>query len=136
MMEERLEKVDNEIKSLKASMPVAGSMLDTYFYTKVSSAVYPDGATANYRVRFIPADPSGGLGITNVYTYCESLASVSPWSQYNPVYLAVDSGYYKNISGEAVFDDSFSSTGYGTCEVRITAAVSSTVPGSIKIELY
>lgn len=136
MMEERLEKIGDEIKFLKSSMPIAGSMLDTYFYTKVASATYSDGATAHYRVKFIPADSSLGLGITNVYNYCEGLASSSPWSQYNPVFLSVSNGYYKNSAGEAVFDDQFTNSGYGSFEVRVTAAVSSTVPGSIQIELY
>lgn len=129
-----MERLRNEIKSLKASMPIAGSLVDTYFYIKTSSNSYSDGQRVNYTARFIPVNPADGLGITEMSVYCEALASTQPWVQDNPVYLDIDTGYYTNGSGEAQYDGDFVATGYGSYTVQITVAIYSTVPGSIQID--
>lgn len=135
MIEERLTKLENEIKSIKTSMPIAGSLLDTYFYNKVEVANYPDNVTASYKVKFVPLDSSSELGVTSMYTYCELLALDGYWSQFNPVFLSIQEGGYVNNSGEYEYTGSFFASGYGdSYDLRVTAAVYSTVPGSIEIE--
>lgn len=134
-MEERINKLENEVKNTKTAMPIAGSLVDTYFYSKTEIATYPDNTPISYRVRFIPASLTTGIGLTNMYSYCELLANDSYWSQFNPVFLDIDEGGYLNGSGEYVFESSFNASGYGaTYTLRITSAVYSTVPGSIVIE--
>lgn len=134
MIEERLTRLKNEIKDTKASMPIAGSLLDTYFYSKTDSEVYIDNTTGTYKVRFIPTLPDEGLGMTDMYTYCEVLASNAPWSQYNPVQLFIREGGYVDSNTEYVYEDDFTASGFGNFTLRITAAVYSTVPGHIEIE--
>ena len=137
MIEERVQRLRNEIKSLKTSMPVAGSLLDTYFYsTTVISTSYPDGSTVRFRIKFNPITPADGLGMTELFEYCESLADNAPWSDDNPVFLSVQNGYFVDGNGSAVREDTFSTTGMGTFKARITAAVYSTVPGNIEITFY
>lgn len=133
MIEERIDRLQNEIKSLKSSMPIAGSLLDTYFYTAVFTHDYNDNDQANYTVKFTPANPAGGIGLTSMYTYCEALAQDAYWSQFNPVFLSIKEGYYVNGSGQVAFDDRFIASGYGTYTVRVTVSVYSTVPGSLSI---
>lgn len=135
MMEERLSKLDNEIKNTKTAMPIAGSLVDTYFYSKTDTAIYPDNTTVSFKVIFTPIDSSAGIGLTNMYSYSELLANDSYWAQFNPVFLDIDEGGYVNSSGEYVYEGRFGASGYGdTYTLRITAAVYSTVPGSIRIE--
>lgn len=135
MMEERINKLDTEIKNIKAAMPIAGSLLDIYFYNKIETASYPDNTSISYKVIFSPTMPALGIGLTNMYNYCELLANDTYWSQFNPVFLDIDEGGYINSSGEYVYEGSFSASGYGdTYTLQITAAVYSTVPGSIRIE--
>ena len=137
MIEERVQRLRNEIKSLKTSMPVGGSLLDTYFYSKtIVSNSYPDGATVNYRIKFNPVTPADGLGMTELFEYCEGLADNSPWSDNNPVFLAVNNGYFVDSNGSAVKENSFFMSNFGTFKARITAAVYSTVPGNIEITFY
>lgn len=134
MIEQRVEKLQNEIRSLKTSMPIAGSLVDIYFYNEVFTKVYPDNTTAHWTAKFIPTNPSAGLGFTIMYEYCEALASDPRWAQFNPVFLSISEGYYINGSGHAVIDDSFSSSGFGDYTVKVTISVYSTVPGSLSIE--
>lgn len=133
-LEQRLERLRNEIKSLKAGMPIAGSLLDTYFYTSVFTHNYNDNDEARYTVKFTPVSPDDGIGLTAMYTYCEALAQDAYWSQYNPVYLAIDEGYQVNSSGQAIKSDRFIASGYGTYTVKITVSVYSSVPGTLSIE--
>lgn len=133
MIEERVQRLRDDIKALKTSMPISGSLLETYFYTKTSSATYADGATAHYTIKFVPTNPQNGLGITELFEYCEGLATGGQWAQYNPVFLTVFEGYYVDGNGNAVRDESYQSTGFGTYEVKVTASVYSTVPGNIQI---
>ena len=133
-MEQRLERIQNEIKSLKASMPISGSLIDTYFYTEVFTNTYNDNQQANFTIKFTPMDLDNGLGLTIMYEYCEALANDAYWSQFNPVFLSIDEGYYVNSSGQAVKDDSFTASGYGAYTVRVTASVYSTIPGTLSIE--
>lgn len=134
-MEERINKLENEVKNTKTAMPIAGSLVDTYFYSKTETATYPDNTQISYRMKFIPSDPANGIGLTNMYNYCELLANDSYWSQFNPVFLDIDEGGYVNSSGEYVCDGSFNASGYGdTYTLRITVAAYSTVPGSVMIE--
>ena len=133
MMEERMERLKNEIVSLKASMPVSGASLDTYFYTKTVSASFPDNTTVNYLMKFIPSNPSEGLGLTEMFEYCEGIATTSPWSQNNPFFLSVLNGYSVDSSGNAVKDGGFTASGYGPFDTKITVAVYSTVEGHIEI---
>lgn len=134
MIEQRLERLQNEIKSLKTSMPIAGSLIDIYFYNEVFTKDFPDNTTARWTAKFTPINPSDGLGFTVFYEYCEALASDPYWSQFNPVFLAISEGYYVNQSGQAIRDDAFSSSGFGTFTVKVTISVYSTVPGSLSIE--
>ena len=134
MIEQRLDKMQNEIRSLKSSMPIAGSLLDTYFYTAVFTHNYNDGQETNYTVKFTPVNPADGIGLTAMYTYCEALAQDAYWSQYNPVFLSIDEGYHVNSSGQAVRDDTFTASGFGTYTVKVTVSVYSTVPGSLSID--
>ena len=135
MMEERMVKLENEIKSTKTAMPVAGSLVDTYFYSKTETATYPDNTPISYRVKFVPSNLAEGIGLTNMYNYCELLANDSYWSQFNPVFLDIDEGGFINSSGEYVYTGSFNASGYGaTYTLRITVAAYSTVPGSVMIE--
>ena len=134
MIEQRLERIRSEIKSLKTSMPIAGSLVDIYFYNEVFTKSFPDNTTAKWTVKFTPANPSAGLGFTIMYEYCESLASDSYWAQFNPIFLAISEGYYLDNSGNAAKDDGFVSSGYGNFTVKVTASVYSTVPGSLSIE--
>ena len=133
MIEQRIDRLQNEIKSLKTSMPIAGSLLDTYFYTAVFTHDYNDGDTAHYTTIFTPANPAGGIGLTSMYTYCEALAQDAYWSQFNPVFLAISEGYHVNGSGQATYDGNFYAAGFGTYTVRVTVSVYSTVPGSLSI---
>lgn len=132
MIEERLERINSEIKQLKSSMPVAGSLLDTYFYTHTATATYNDGVQAKYKIKYTPVFQDEGLGMTEVFVYCEANTSDPDYSQDNPIYLSVEEGYYVE-SGSATNDDYFTATGFGTYEVKITVAVYSTVPGTIEI---
>lgn len=134
MIEERLNRLNSEIKALKSSLPIAGSTIETFFYTKVASKVYPGETQVDYKVRYTLKNPAGGFGITNLYVTCEALASDEHWAQYNPIFLSVQQGYYPEGNNSATYVGSFLYGGFDSYEVRITAAVSSTVPGDITIE--
>lgn len=134
MIEQRLEKLQNEIRSMKSSMPISGSLLDTYFYNSVFMRDYNDNEEVHYSVKFTPVTPADGIGLTALYTYCEALTHDPYKSQYNPVFLSIDEGYHVNSSGQAVRDDQFFASGFGTYTVRVTASVYSTVPGTLSIE--
>lgn len=136
MIEQKLEKIENEIKATKSSMPISGSLMDTYFYNKTElSPAYQDGYIASFTVKFTPTNIAAGEGITNLYEYCELIVSDSYWSQFNPMYLNINQGYYMK-DGIAQFDDSFFAAGYGNYNIRATISVFSTVPGSVSIEWH
>ena len=134
MIEQRLERLQNEIKSLKTSMPIAGSLIDIYFYNEVFTKDFPDNTTARWTAKFTPTDPSAGLGFTIFYEYCEALSSDPRWEPYNPTFLSISEGYYVAQNGEAARDGGFYSSGFGTFTVKVTISVYSTVPGSLSIE--
>lgn len=137
MMEQRMQQTSDEIKAIKSSMPIAGSLLDLYFYSKVeTSGSYPDGATAYYRVKFVPLDPAGGLGLTELTEDGSFLASSAYWSQFNPLGFTVKRGYKVDPDGSASIEDGFFTAGYGEFNVQVTASVYSTVPGTIEIEFW
>lgn len=134
MIEQKLERLQGEIKSLKSAMPIAGSLLDTYFYTSVFTHDYNDGDLSKYTAVFTPTMPEYGLGVLSLYVYCESLSTDPRWSPYNPVFLSISEGYQVNNSGQAIRHDSFRATGFGTYTVKVTVSVYSTVPGTLSIE--
>lgn len=134
MIEQRLERLQNEIKSLKTSMPIAGSLIDIYFYNGVFTKDFPDNTTARWTAKFTPTDPSAGLGFTIFYEYCEALSNDPHWVPYNPLFLAISEGYYVTQSGIAARDDGLMSAGMGTFTAKVTISVYSTVPGSLSIE--
>lgn len=133
MIEERVERLRNEIKSLKTTMPIAGSLVDTYCYTQSSSAVFPGNTRASYTMKFKPTFPENGLGLTEMFEYLEVYSSDPYWSQFNPIFLSVLNGYYKDANGNAVKDWGFTYGNNDDYTVKVTVAVYSTVPGDIEI---
>lgn len=125
----------DEIKSLKSSMPIAGSLLDLYFYSETTTVTYQENTHVYCEVKFVPDDPSEGLGITEVFYMLECFATGGYWSQFNPIFLTVHEGYYENSEGEAQVDEEASFAGFGDFETKVTVCVYSTVPGHIEIEL-
>lgn len=134
-VEKRLCSLRDKTKALKCSMPVAGSLLDIYLYTKTASATYPENTYVHCKVKFVPDNPADGLGITEVFYMLECFAEGGYWAQFNPIFLTVHEGYYKNSNGEAQVDEEASFAGFGGYEAKVTVCVYSTVSGHIEIEL-
>lgn len=133
MTENRVNGLVDDIKALKSSMPVAGSLLDLYFYTKTEISPDYSGGTSNYTTKFVPDNPEEGLGLTEMYKYAEQLAKSDPWAQYNPIFFSISDGYGVDQDGSAARSDSFESGGI-VYNLKITVTVYSTVPGHIEIE--
>lgn len=132
MMEQRLKRVDDDIKALKANLPISGSLVKTYCHNATSSKTFPDGTAFTYTVKFTPSNEGG---IVDLSGYIELWTNSPTFSQYNPVALYFNSGYTINSSGEyiATGSGSFSASDGSTFEVRATAVVYGTLDGSIEI---
>lgn len=135
MMEQRLERLDNDIKALKASAPISGSLVKTYCYKKTSSKTFPDNTSFNCSVSFAP--DSENNGVVELSCYIETWTNSPTFSQYNPIGAYINSGYTIDSNGNYVLSTSGASiTSDGsTYEVRATAVVYGTLEGSIEIDI-
>ena len=133
-MEQRLKRVDDDVKSLKASLPISGSLVKTYCHNATSNKTFPDGSSFTYTVEFTP---SSGGGIVDLSGYIELWTNSPSFSQYNPVALFFNSGYTINSSGKyvATGSGSFAASDGSTFEVRAIAVVYGTLDGSIEIDI-
>lgn len=139
--EKRLQNVDDKIKSFKSALPVAGSLVDFYIYTKTATKTYGYGVVGTWIVRFTPDDPEQGLGITEIGVLVEADSTASGLIPSNPQYTYAQNGYYVVTVGNLaagsqglVFysNSSYPNDGY---IARIKANVYSTVPGTVTITL-
>lgn len=135
MIEQRLKNLDQDIKSLKSTMPIAGSLVDTFVYRKSASKTLQDNEWFECKARFVPLDKSQ-QGIVEMSLYREDYTSSPSWSANNPIGASISSGYSINDSGDyEVRTWGARSTGDGyTWEPRITVTVYGTIEGNIEFE--
>ena len=135
MIEQRLRKLENDMKALKATAPISGSLVKTFIYKKTASKVYADGYDYTCTIKFIPSDINA-TGIVELSYYCENWTNSATFSQYNPVGAYINSGYTINSNGEYVISTTgaFSASDGSTYEVKTTATAYGTIAGSIEIE--
>lgn len=135
-MENSLERIKQELKSLKASMPVSSSLVETYIITQTFIKVLPNQQEYTYTITFTPYEDYRKIGINSFSLYKEEWASGPITSQYNPYSFGSVEGASQNADGSMSY--STSSTPYfydgDTFELRITASVFGTIPGTLSIE--
>ena len=134
MIEQRIQKLEDGIKALKSSMPISGSLVDTYIYKATSTHTYPKGDTYLCYAVFVPDDGTfTGQGIVDMALYNEIWTPDPAWSPFNPVFAVMSNGYYVNGGLIRTYTyGSFSTSGNYNYEVRATATVYGTLPGHIE----
>lgn len=139
MIEQELTRIQNEIKALKSSMPVSGSLVETYCITQKSSKVFPVTSGFSYTIKFTPRAGYERVGIVTVSNYLEEWASGPVTSQYNPYSFVSGISSHQNPDGSVTLDYS-EGAGYwydgDTFEVRVTASVYGTIPGTLSIQWH
>ncbi len=136
MMEKSLERIEQEIKDLKASMPVSGSLVETYFISQTFIKTLPNKAAYSFTITFTPYPGYEKAGINTLSMYIEDWASGPYTSQFNPYSFTC----YSNESqrNDGVIISTHSGTAYfydgDTFEERITVCAYGTVPGTLSIE--
>lgn len=126
LLEKRLQKLENEIKELKAVYNVAGGNVRLYV-TKQSFTVTVSGNTVK-KVKFTP---TYGLGQTIMATmsgkaiYVSGSAMAQNWGAHQ----AIQDG-----SGEVILEFPFVNfAGTGTNTYRLDVVVSATTPGTLSV---
>lgn len=134
MIEKRIQKLEDGIKALKSSMPISGSLVDTYIYKATSTHTYANGDAYNCYAIFVLDDGTfTGQGIVDMALYDELWTSDPNWSSYNPVGAHMSNGYYVNSGIIRTYTyGTFTTTGNYNYEVRATATVYGTLPGHIE----
>lgn len=135
MMEQSLQRVENELKALKASLPVAGSLVETYCMTQKFTKTIQNGANWQYTITFTPFPGYGKIAINTMSVYCEDWASGPYTSQYNPYsYVSANNPTQAN-NGVMVFTRKGKTTFYDgdDYEKRLTVTVYGTIPGTLSI---
>ena len=133
-LEQRTKKLNDEIKSLKSSLPVSGSLVDTFIYKKTVTKTLRDGESYTCTARFIPTNQGINEGIIEMSIYAENWLSSPSWVQYNPVGAQIVTGYRTRSAGYAesyVWGAQSTGDGYNW-EARVTATVYGTIEGEIE----
>lgn len=134
MIEKRLEKIENDIKSLKSSMPISGSTIDTYILRNTTTKRFADGEDYTCTVRFIPKDGKVMAdGIVEFSVYVEHW--IETWGDDNPVMSVISNGYKHNQGvAEIIETGGHSSSDRSPWEARMTAVAYGTLDGTIEFE--
>lgn len=135
MIEQRLQKINNEIQALKASMPISGSTIDLYHYTLTETKTMESGQWFYCTATFTPTNPSDNYGLVEMSTLERHMTTSEVWSQYNPMAergrsgsWVTSGGEYKNyIEGMTATSDS------APWEAIVTVNVISTMEGTITL---
>ena len=136
MIEKSIQRIKEEMQALKASMPVSGSLVETYIVTETFIKTLPNKTPYSFTITFTPSAEYRSVNLSSFSLYEEDWASGPITSQYNPYSFLSIEGASQDNSGVIVY--SSSSTPYffdgDTFEIRLTASVYGTVPGTLSIQ--
>lgn len=135
-MERELTRIESELKALKSSMPISGSLVETYCITQRFTKTLPNRQPYTFTIKFTPLQGANLSGLSTLSIYVEDWASGPVTSQYNPYsFTSMTSG---SQSSDGSITYSSSGTPYfldgDTFEKRIIASVYGTIPGTLSIK--
>lgn len=135
MMEQELTRIENEIKALKSSLPVSGSLVDTFCITRKVTKTLQNEAPYQYTVTFTPDQEYGKKGLATLSIYEEEWASGPYTSQYNP--YAFGSSHTSRQQSDGTITVTVGDTPYfydgDTFDLKLTVSVYGTIPGDLSI---
>lgn len=134
-MEQGLTRIENELKALKSSMPVSGSLVETYCITQRFTKTLANRSTNTYTIKFTPLQGANISGLSTLSIYEENWASGPVTSRYNPYSFASNTSGMQSGDGSISYSSTFSAQFFDgdTFEVRIIASVYGTIPGTLSI---
>lgn len=135
MIEQRLQKVADEIRSLKATMPISGSLINLYHYTLTDTITMESGKQFYCTVTFTPLNLSESTGLVELSTIEIYNTTSEFWSQYNPMSEQARTGSMAMPGGgyESYLTGVMSTSDEAPWEATVIANVTSTMEGTITI---
>ena len=134
-MEKSVARLENEMKSLKASLPVSGSLVETYIVTENFTKTLPNHSSYKYTITFTPYQDYEKIGINTMSVYVEDWASGPYTSQFNPYSYSSVSNAAQDNSGTISYSNSGNVNFYDgdTFDMKIICSVYGTTPGTLSI---
>ena len=136
MIEDSLQRIENELKALKASMPVAGSLVETYCITRHFNKTLPNRSSYQFTITFTPNPGYEKIGINTVSIYIEDWASGPYTSQFNPYSFTSSNIPTQTTTGVMAYTVKGTASFYDgdDYEKRITVTSYGTIPGTLSID--